>query len=156
MAKLNDKQDLFCREYIKDWNGAAAAIRAGYSKRTAASQASRLLTKVNISARIGKAMQNRVERVEVDADWVLKKSVELTERCFADIRPVIIGGEQAHSEDGDPMYTFNAQGAAKGLELVGKHVDIQAFKDQLQVEGSMTIEEFVLNKRKQRVDELTA
>ncbi|WP_198585325.1 terminase small subunit, partial [Escherichia coli] len=41
MAKLTDKQELFAREYLKDLNGTQAAIRAGYSEKTANEQASR-------------------------------------------------------------------------------------------------------------------
>lgn len=46
--KLTDKQRAFCHEYIIDWNGSRACIKAGYSKKTARIQASQLLTKLNI------------------------------------------------------------------------------------------------------------
>lgn len=52
---LTPKQLAFCREYIKDHNGTQAAIRAGYSEKTADQQASRLLTNVKVSAAIKKA-----------------------------------------------------------------------------------------------------
>ena len=48
MGKLSDKQKQFCIEYLKDFNGTQAAIRAGYSKATSNEQASRLLINVNI------------------------------------------------------------------------------------------------------------
>ena len=48
MNNLTDKQRRFCEEYVVDWNGAQAAIRAGYSDKTAREQASRLLTNVNV------------------------------------------------------------------------------------------------------------
>jgi phage terminase small subunit len=47
---LEPRQELFVREYVKDYNGAKAALRAGYSKKTAAAQASRLLTKANVKS----------------------------------------------------------------------------------------------------------
>lgn len=52
MPKLTPKQEMFCTEYIIDFNGTQAAIRAGYSKKTANEQASRLLTKTWIKQRI--------------------------------------------------------------------------------------------------------
>lgn len=52
LQPLNDQQELFCNEYIKDFNGSQACIRAGYSEKTSRSIASTLLTKVNILARI--------------------------------------------------------------------------------------------------------
>lgn len=45
--ELTEQQKKFCREYMKDFNGTQAAIRAGYSKKTANEQASRLLANVN-------------------------------------------------------------------------------------------------------------
>ena len=53
MAELqNKKHEKFCNEYIKDMNATQAAIRAGYSEKTAGAQASKLLKIVNIKARV--------------------------------------------------------------------------------------------------------
>ena len=49
---LNDQQEKFCREYLKDLNGTQAAIRAGYSKKTANAIACRLFTYVYIQKKI--------------------------------------------------------------------------------------------------------
>lgn len=49
---LTDKQEMFCREYLVDLNATQAAIRAGYSDKTARSQANRMLTNVDIEKRI--------------------------------------------------------------------------------------------------------
>jgi phage terminase small subunit len=51
---LNNKQRAFVTEYVKDWNGTQAAIRAGYSKRTANEQAAQLLAKLSIQEEIGR------------------------------------------------------------------------------------------------------
>ncbi len=60
MAKISAKQKRFCVEYMKDSNGAQAAIRAGYSPKTARSQASDLLTTPNVKAHLS-ALQAKVE-----------------------------------------------------------------------------------------------
>lgn len=80
---LNDRQNRFCEEYIKDLIGDLAAVRAGYSKKTARIIASRLLTQVNIQLRIKELMEKRSKRTEITADKVLK---ELAKIGFADLK----------------------------------------------------------------------
>lgn len=71
MSKLNDKQEKFCLEYIKDMNATQAAIRAGYSEKTARTQASQLLTKLNIQERVAELKKNYVKEAEFEIkDWV--------------------------------------------------------------------------------------
>ena len=60
-AGLSDKRAMFVREYVVDFNGAQAAIRAGYSKKHANTQASRLSTNVNISKCIRDIKRKRYE-----------------------------------------------------------------------------------------------
>jgi len=68
---LNTRQAAFVAEYIVDFNGAKAAIRAGYSPNSAAAIASRLLTQVNIAAAVERAKEQRAARVNVQQDAVL-------------------------------------------------------------------------------------
>lgn len=70
---LTPKQALFVREYLVDLNATQAAIRAGYSPETAESQGSRLLRKVKVREAIEEANEERLERVEVAADEVLRE-----------------------------------------------------------------------------------
>jgi hypothetical protein len=62
---LRPKQQAFIREYLKDRNGAAAAVRAGYSAHTAKVIASRLTAQVNIRAAIDE-MENRIAAKDVE------------------------------------------------------------------------------------------
>lgn len=111
---LNTKQKLFVAEYLVDLNATQAAIRAGYSKHTAMEQGCRLLKHPGVSAALAVAMEKRVEQVEIDAAWVLKRAVELHDAAMIE----------------------KAFAAAKGaLELVGKHIDVQAFKDRVEHGG---------------------
>jgi len=73
MAELTPKQALFIREYLVDLNATQAAIRAGYSEKTAYSQGQRLLKDVEIAAAVQGAMDKRGERTEITADRVLKE-----------------------------------------------------------------------------------
>jgi len=151
---LNDKQEMFCREYLIDLNATQAAIRAGYSEKTANAQASRLLVNVNIQNRIKELKSNRNERVEVDADYVLKRLVEIDQMDVLDIlnesgdlKPVrdwpkawrtTLSGLDVMSisagEDGTDalLKKIKWPDKVKNLELLGKHVKVQAFKDQIE------------------------
>lgn len=82
MAKgvLTDKQKLFVDEYLKDLNATQAAIRAGYSKKTARSQGQRMLTNVDIIEALQKAMKKREERNEITQDMIIQ---ELSKIAFS-------------------------------------------------------------------------
>jgi phage terminase small subunit len=65
MKELTDKQEAFCREYVVDFNGTQAAIRAGYSEKTANEQAARLLANVSISNRVKELREEHSEQLEI-------------------------------------------------------------------------------------------
>jgi len=83
---MTDKQSLFVQEYLIDLNATKAAIRAGYSKRTATGQASRLLTKVKVQKLIQGAMKEREQRTGITQDRVLR---ELALIAFADMKDYV-------------------------------------------------------------------
>jgi phage terminase small subunit len=80
---LTHKQARFVEEYLIDLNGKQAAVRAGYSAKSAEVQASRLLRNTAVQAALGEAMQARSQRTEVTADRVV---AELAKLAFADMR----------------------------------------------------------------------
>lgn len=73
MAKkrLNEKQDMFCREFIVDYHQTKAAIRAGYSERSAYSIGNRLMKKAEIQERIAELEKERMKRLNISQDRVL-------------------------------------------------------------------------------------
>lgn len=96
---LTAKQQRFVDEYLIDLNATQAATRAGYSKKTANEQGSRLLANVSVSAAIRQGMNARSGRVEITQDMVLK---ELAKIGFSDIRKVVRWGEtQVRMVDGE-------------------------------------------------------
>lgn len=154
MAKLTDKQELFAREYLKDLNGTQAAIRAGYSEKTANEQASRLLANVNVQKFVAELKSVRVEQTGIDAAYVLRRLVEIDQMDVLDI--LLQNGELKPIKDWpkvwrttlsgmDVVEMASADSAAllkkikwpdkvKNLELLGKHVSVQAFKEQTSTE----------------------
>jgi phage terminase small subunit len=84
--KLTAKQEKFCNEYLIDLNATQAAIRAGYSEKTAAVIAAENLTKPNISQYIQEARQKSAEKAEISREKVINEYAKL---AFFDIRKVL-------------------------------------------------------------------
>ena len=72
--ELTPKQRRFVEEYLVDLNGAQAAMRAGYSQKTAGSQAFDLLKKPEIQAAIAEGRKDQQERTEINADRVIREA----------------------------------------------------------------------------------
>lgn len=83
---LSDRMEAFCQEYLVDLNATAAAVRAGYSERTARQIGGENLGKPEIADRIAELMAERSARVEVTADQVL---AELKGIVFADTNELV-------------------------------------------------------------------
>ena len=99
---LTAKQERFVAEYLIDLNATQAAIRAGYSAKTADKQGSQLLGKTSIAAAIQEAQSKRSARTEITQDRVLQ---ELARIGFADIRKAVAWGsapDGAIDENGEP------------------------------------------------------
>lgn len=88
MAKLTPKQQRFVEEYLIDLNATQAAIRAGYSVKTANEQGNRLLANVSVQNAISQAMQARSERTNITADGVLKMWYDMATVDYNDLTQV--------------------------------------------------------------------
>ncbi len=132
--KLTRKQQVFVEEYLVDLNATQAAIRAGYSARTAEQQGPRLLGNVGVAAAIQAAMEARSERTGITQDYVLTTIRETVERC-SQAEPVLNRkGEHVHVEtpSGDtvPAYAFDSNAVLRGCELLGRHLKL--FTDKVE------------------------
>lgn len=117
---------MFVKEYLKDLNATQAATRAGYSKKTAREQATRLLSNVAVAEMIQRAMNKRSEKIEIDADYVLRTIKETIERCKQSA-PVLGKNGKAimvETPTGElaPVYAFEPMAVFRGAELLGKHL----------------------------------
>ncbi|HEI8512881.1 TPA: terminase small subunit [Morganella morganii] len=156
---LTDKQEMFCCEYLIDLNATQAAIRAGYSEKTANRTASENLSKPDIQIRISELMKERSDRLQIDADYVLNRLVEIDQMDVLDIlhddggiKPVhewpkvwrtSLSGmdlaEMFESRDGERylvgiLKKIKWPDKVKNLELLGKHISVQAFREQVKNE----------------------
>lgn len=82
MSALTPRQERFVAEYLVDLNATQAAIRAGYSPKTANEQAARLLANVSVQAAVHEAQAARQTRTEVTQDQVV---TELARMAFYDV-----------------------------------------------------------------------
>ncbi len=135
--KLTPKQSLFVKEYLVDLNATQAAIRAGYSQKTAGSVGAENLTKPEIASAVQEEMDKRSERTEITSDYVLNTIVDTLERC-RQVRPVLNRkGEHIYVEtpDGEdaPAFTFEPMAVLRGCELLGKHLKL--FTDKTEISG---------------------
>lgn len=130
---ITPKQQLFVKEYLVDLNATQAAIRAGYSVKTAGSQAHDLLKKPEIQEFVSSCATSRAKSVEITAEYVLSTIKNTIERC-AQAEPVF---DREGVETGE--YKFDSAAVLKGSELLGKYLKLFTDKVDLQSsDGSMT------------------
>lgn len=171
MKKLEEKQKRFCEEYLKDCNGTQAAIRAGYSKRTARVQAAQNLSKLNIQQEIVRLRAKQTERTEIKADEILRGLYEIATfdigelfdennrlKPIHDLSPV--ARRVLASIDNEELFDYEAGERTrigwlkkiklwskdKALENLGRHFKL--FTDVVRVEGGLAEK---LKKARERV-----
>ena len=134
MAQLKKRQELFCQEYVVDYNGTQAAIRAGYSEKSARQHSVKMLSNASILARVRELQSEQVERLAVSQDYVVMQLID-TYNCCREPSPV----REYDAESGEwvetGMYQFDSKGALRALELLGKHLGM--YNDKLQISGSI-------------------
>lgn len=91
--KLTEKQKAFVREYLVDLNATQAAIRAGYSEKTARQAGHRMLTNVDIQQAIQSALQKREQKLEITQQSVVNELAKIGFANMADYMRVGPGGD---------------------------------------------------------------
>lgn len=151
MAKLTDKQQRFVDEYLIDLNATQAAIRAGYSVKTANEQGSQNLAKLSIQQVIAEKMAERSRRTGANQDRVV---LELAKIAFVKLTDIIdekgkikdtateddlacLEGYKYKYSDTDSGYSVEREvklsSKMKALELLGKHLGMWNDKVDLNV-----------------------
>jgi phage terminase small subunit len=104
MEQLTHKQKRFCEEYIIDLNATQAAIRAGYSEKTANEQGSQLLAKLSIHEYVANLQKERSDRTQITADMVIKELAKVGFSNISDYLKVFDREIEAGvDEKGDPI-----------------------------------------------------
>lgn len=134
MRKLTPKQQRFVEEYMVDLNATQAAIRAGYSVRSAVKQGCRMLTNADIAQAISEAREAQSKRVQVSADDVIKGFLKIATSGMQEIPKTDFAGNQVVDRNGKPVWKMlDAMNANKSLELLGKHLGM--FVDKKEITG---------------------
>ena len=150
---LNEKQQRFCDEYLIDLNATQAAIRAGYSEKTAYSQGQRLLKHVEVRNYIQQRMADKEEKLIADQDEVLRylSSVMRREMCENVVvtvstkrsfyKPDLNGVMRKVTEEREEAQVVEIPArlsdANKAAELLGKRYSL--FKDSVDVNGAIPV-----------------
>lgn len=163
---LTAMQEAYCHSYIKTpENQSQAAIDAGFSPNTAAVKASVMMRDERIQKRIAELMEERNKRNRVSADYVLMRLVEIdqmdvidilddegglkpisqwpkvwrTSISAVDINRIRMAMKDDEEDIESTLQKIKWPDKVKNMELIGKHVDVNAFKERLEVSGTVTI-----------------
>lgn len=155
---MTPKQQRFVEEYLIDLNATQAAIRAGYSAKTANEQGARLLANVSVRSAIADAKAKRSEETQVNAAWLLGRLATESTADLADLydergnvlpvkqwpliwRQGLVAGVDVETigEGAGYVTKIKISDRIKRLELIGKHIDVQAFKEKVEHTGAMSI-----------------
>lgn len=152
MAKLNAKRQQFVDEYLVDLNATQAAIRAGYSVKTANEQGARLLANVSVQEAVAKAMAERSKRTGISQDRIVLELAKLAFvnandlidpedasiragaseddlACIQSVKVKTMDGEKGTSTERE----IRLNDKMKALELLGKHLGMWNDKIDLNV-----------------------
>lgn len=174
---LTDMMERYCQEYVQTPdNQAEAASRAGYGAPDNA--ASRMMKDPRIQKRIAELMEERNRRMRISADYVLQRLVEIdqmdvidiltddgglkpvsewpkvwrTSLSALDINRIRMAGKDGEEDIESTLQKVKWPDKVKNLELIGKHVDVNAFKERVEVSGTVTIADKMAAARKRVQD----
>ncbi len=155
---LTPLQERFCQEYIKDLNAAQAAGRAGSKAENLSVAGSEFLANPKVQVEISRLKAERAARTKIDADWLLKRLAAEAEADVADLydehgnllpvqdwpniwRKGLVQGidievlKNDEGEGGAIVKKIRVSDRVKRLEMIGKHIAVQAFQENVNHTG---------------------
>jgi len=124
--EITKKQKSFADEYLKDYNGKQAAIRAGYSEKSAENQASRMLSYAKVAEYLGKRQIEKEKKIGITIEAIID---ELKEVGFG-----IVDGDKLKMND-----------KIKALELLGKHLGMFSESKDKETEVNIQVQVLTIN-----------
>lgn len=131
---MKEKQKRFCEEYLVDCNATQAAIRAGYSKKTARAVGQRLLTNVDIKKYIEQQLQKLKNEKIADAQEVLEYLTSVM-RGEQKEQVALLTGEGVQKL---VQKDISAKDRIKAAELIGKRYGL--FTEKVELQGETTVQ----------------
>lgn len=165
MDKLTDLQERFAQEYMRDLNASKAAERAGSRANQPGVAGHEFLNNPKVAARIAELQAERAEKTKIDAAWVLTRLADEATADIADIYdengnllPVrewpliwrqglvqgieveeLFEGRGQDRERVGILRKVKLDNRVKRIELIGKHIGVQAFREQVGLSGELDI-----------------
>lgn len=136
MSGLTKKQERFVEEYLVDLNATQAAVRAGYSAKTAEQMGYQLLQKTSVQKKLEESIERRSKRTEITQDRVLDEIGKVAFRDAADYA------------DSELKYTSKL----KALELLGKHLGLFDAKNAKQEQPENNLLEAISESTEEDLD----
>ena len=115
--ELTPRERKFCEAYLRTGRKEQSAIEAGYSEKSARTQACRLLKKDEVIAYTHELQAQAREELGIDKNWAVLKAIEVYHRCMQAV-PVMQWDYSEHCMVETGEYTFDSKGALKALELI--------------------------------------
>lgn len=168
--KWTPRREQFCAEYIVDYNGTQAAIRAGYAAGSAAKTAYDLLRLPEIKSRVEQELKACIERTHITADRIRYELAKTSFSSMADYVSVQTDGtayvdlsactpeqlsaiqemtvEEYTEGRGDDIrdvkrVKIKLYDKLRSLKLLGDHVDVQAFQERVEVSAGKSLAELM-------------
>lgn len=144
---MRERKQRFCREYVIDNNATQAAIRAGYSKRSAEMQGSRLLTNPDVIEYVAKLRAEMCKRNEVTEDFVIQTLLTVIDKGLGTVDTNTLVkegfGNGISQVDSRKLKKDDLQAVKGAAELLGRYKGM--FTDNTKVEHSGQILKRIVN-----------
>jgi len=127
---LTKLEKLFSESYAIDLNATQAILRVDSNTPFPRNKSSMLLRTERVRNYIDYLLFQRAQKMNIDAEWVLKAAVELFHKCMSDVEVKDTNGVSIG------VYRFDSRGANAALNTIGKHVGVQAFKQRVEHTGT--------------------
>lgn len=134
---MTDKQKRFCEEYLKDCNLTQAAIRSGYSPRSARQQGQRMMSNVAVKQYIDEQLQKMQKKTIASAEEVIEYLTSVMRGESISTELVVEGIGDGCSEAKQMEKTPSEKDKLKAAELLGKRYGL--FTDKTQIEGVIPV-----------------
>lgn len=141
---MNKKQELFCLEYLKDFNATRAYKEVYWVKqKTAEVQGCKMLSNPKVSEYLKSKAEEKLKKADVTAERVIQSLVEVANRCMQKVPVMMKWGIQAieiiKDENGNEqlaqVWKFDSAWANSALEKLGKYLKL--FTDKVELSGEV-------------------
>ena len=120
--QLSEKQRRFVREWLVDMNGTRAAVRAGYSERSAANTASRLMKDPDVQAYRNELLKAKFDELGITRHSLAVEVYEMMQKCKGGT-PHMVWNSDTKAYEPDGTWEQNEKGLYKGAELLSRLLD---------------------------------